>query len=319
MRRRALVAAAAVALVVAAIVYIAASRRGKPPRRRAMYGGRTPAVGRWPYVVSLKNGECTGFLIDPMHVVTAGHCPQDKVGTPGTRLSIGGMRSDEPADAHRVARVFKVGGGPGVSPRDWAILELERPSIKRPVLANGLQTTVSDAEIFGGDLWGAGFGEQPGRKNPPTTLMEASVKVKLARGQDAGMFQIALPGAPRGGCPGDSGAPLVLRRQGGADVVVGIETGAAGGGPECGPHTTLWTPVKPAMQAMKQAYAVNEARLQQCAFADRAANRCPATHPWDTGLQVQGKQCAATGQCAVDVFYKYVKLGQASGVPFKAA
>jgi hypothetical protein len=322
MRRDRVALAALVALAAAAVVWATSPRK---PRLRAMYGGKTPPVGRWPYIASIESGTCTGFLVTPLHVVTAMHCTKDKIGAAGSKVYVGGMRSDDRAEAHTVRRVVASGRGQFVSPSDWAVVELDVPSSRRPVRADGLQTTVTSAEMYGGTLWSAGFGQQPGRMNGAVTLMEAPVKVK--RTSD-GVLQSSTRSPTTGICGGDSGGPMVVRRPSG-DVAVGINTGSEAVGKDCKSQQSDWTLVRPAMLALRGSWALPDlqARLAKCALADRdpTTKACPATHPWDSGTENLGartpagyadKRCAATGQCATDLFALYAKQGLPAGVPF---
>jgi hypothetical protein len=294
----------------------------------AVRGGTVPNQGRYPWIASIvgsDGGYCTGFLIDPTHVMTAAHCVLGKIGVAGNRVSIGGMRSDEFAEVRKVTRVWKVGASKTRLPinqrfKDWAILELDSPSTKDPVRVNGFQVTVSDADIANNMLWTVGFGKQPGVQ-PPYPLMHASVYVKF----DSGALVSKNTLAPHGTCPGDSGGPLILARADG-DVVVGLTSGDEAG-KRCGDaQFSIWTPTRPVMEMFFRQQDV-VARVKACSYVNRGADKkCPASHPWYSGTWDQGlgtpagyagKHCAKNMRCAVEMYDLYMRGHSKVSTPHK--
>jgi secreted trypsin-like serine protease len=237
-------------LAVSCALFAGASPAG------AIVGGGPADPGEYPYVANVSIagvGGCTGSLIAPRWVVTAGHCgsvlgpagvptpialpPGAFTVTLGTTKTNGSSDSAGTAEEHSVAGVhvdpdYAATNGLG---SDVTLLELSEASKLDPVKI----AAPAEAGLWepGDDLTIAGFGTLEEGGDPPDRLHEAVVpRVSDAKCADAysdttpvvgNAFDPATAlcaGYDKGGtdtCQGDSGGPLLAPRSGGGFRLVG--------------------------------------------------------------------------------------------------
>jgi secreted trypsin-like serine protease len=201
------------------------------PSAHAVVGGNDASEGEYPYVAYItidKLFACTGTLVDPTHVVTAGHCSSitgavaaTPIGQPGQLIDVqlNSIRAHEgEGQAVGVSQVF-------VNPNyvflndvsyDVAVLEPDEP-VDLPAVK------VAGASEEG--LWApgtmatiAGFGVTEEGGDTPDVLQEAQVPIvsdaTAAAAYDSFENQTQIgAGFPQGGvdtCQGDSGGPLLV-------------------------------------------------------------------------------------------------------------
>jgi trypsin len=205
---------------------------------QAIVGGHDATPGAYPAVAEITFGQsflCTGTLIAPNWVLTAGHCGSvtgAAVASPAAwpapliDVRIGGQTSGSgekvPADRVVVEPDYMVNSG-----YDISLIHLSRNSTKAPVKVAG------DAE---GGLWSAGtletivgWGTTSEGGDTPDTLQEAQVPIATddycgGAYDDFDATTMICAGFPQGGvdtCQGDSGGPLFGRTGAGALKVVG--------------------------------------------------------------------------------------------------
>ena len=192
----------------------------------AVVGGTSAPAGKYTSVAKITFGGfgCTGTLIAPTWVLTAGHCGSitggSGVGTPAAwptaliSVKIGGRNAAEQVSAS-VRRAI-------VHPNyllsrgyDITLLELTAPSIKTPTKVAG----PSDRGLWdAGDLETiAGWGVTEEGGSAPSTLQEAQVPITTdaycadAYGSSFEAGTQVCAGYPEGGvdtCQGDSGGPM---------------------------------------------------------------------------------------------------------------
>lgn len=199
----------------------------------AQAGGRNAQQGRYPYIVLIKtaSGQCTGFLIDSMHVITAGHCvvdklrKEDRLRNPSeVKMRIGGYRYDgsdgEPRACAKIHSVFNRSS----DQNDWAILTLFTPSKKTPIKVDGWNAT---ADLSAGMwVWSVGFGRgyhmrmhRYLQENQLRLSLFSNTVIETRTNERTPGFQSTM----RRPCSGDSGGPLFVKgRTASEDVVIGI-------------------------------------------------------------------------------------------------
>jgi len=232
--RRILLAAAAIA---ASLVFATPSA--------AVVGGRDAAPGAYPAVAEIRFGSsflCTGTLIAPRWVLTAGHCSSitgAAVASPAAwppqliDVRIGSVtpRAGERARVRRVViqpnYLLNIG-------YDIALLELSTASRKTPARVVG---------AGGAALWApgtletiVGFGVTEEGGDLPDTLQEAQVPITTDAYcadayDDFDATTMVCAGFPEGGvdtCQGDSGGPMFGRDATGTLKVVGATSWGEG-------------------------------------------------------------------------------------------
>jgi secreted trypsin-like serine protease len=222
---------------VAAVVLCAAAPAG------AVVGGTPVPDGRLRYVANISiadAGNCSGTLIAPDWVVTAGHCGSltgaalpTPIGMPSLAIDVklASVRTDGTgAEDHKVTRVvvdsdYLVTNGDG---NDVTLLQLDRPSAVAPAHI----AAVGERHIWdpGKNATIAGFGlTSENAPQPPATMQRARVPIQsdadcasAVSSFDAKTMLCA--GYPQGGtdtCQGDSGGPLLAKALDGSLRVVG--------------------------------------------------------------------------------------------------
>jgi secreted trypsin-like serine protease len=230
-------------LLAAAAVSVACLAFASPSS--AVVGGRDAAPGAYPAVAEIRFGSsflCTGTLIAPTWVLTAGHCSSitgaavaSPAAWPAPLIDVR-IGSVTPGAGERapVRRVIVQPNYLVNSGYDIALLELSAPSTKTPAKVAGAGGT---------GLWApgtletiVGFGATSEGGDVADTLQEAQVPITTDAYcanaySDFDAVSMVCAGFPEGGvdtCQGDSGGPMFGRDASGTLKVVGATSWGEG-------------------------------------------------------------------------------------------
>jgi len=204
----------------------------------AIVGGSDAAAGEYPSVAEITFGKgflCTGTLIAPNYVLTAGHCGSitgaavaSPAAWPAALIDVR-IGSNKPGQGELVP-VSQATVSPdylATSGHDITVLKLSRNSTKTPTKVVG---------AGGAGIWSAGtleeivgFGTTSEGGDTPDTLQKAKVPITTdaycaSAYDDFDATSMVCAGYPQGGtdtCQGDSGGPMFGRDATGALKVVG--------------------------------------------------------------------------------------------------
>ena len=175
-----------------------------------------------------RNSACSGALIAPQWVITAGHCFRDvngvRVERPVARLTTATVgRTDLSSDDGYVATVVEVRQSPT---NDVALAKLDQPIADiKPIGLSTVTPTVGDVVRLTG--YGATTGINP---VPATRLQTGKFTVTSVDSKNFGMTGKA-PESNTSACLFDSGAPYFLESSQNGAMLVSVENN----GPTC-PH-----------------------------------------------------------------------------------
>jgi trypsin len=203
----------------------------------AIVGGHNASQDEYPSVakVTYSIWSCTGTLIAPNTVLTAGHCSSIDAGTVGTPVSwpaqlvnvkIGGTRAGE-GESRGVSKITAHANYLATSGYDISLLTLSSNSTKAPTKVSGSGETSLWAPSTLETIVGWGVTSEGG--SAPNVLQEAEVPITTDAycGGAYGDFNattMICAGYPQGGvdtCQGDSGGPMFGKLTDGTLRVVG--------------------------------------------------------------------------------------------------
>ncbi|MEO8687971.1 MAG: serine protease [Solirubrobacteraceae bacterium] len=204
----------------------------------AIVGGSDAAAGEYPSVAEISFGQsflCTGTLIAPNYVLTAGHCGSitgaavaSPAAWPAPLIDVR-IGSNQPGQGELVpvSQAIVEPDYLATTGHDITLLKLSRNSTRTPTHVVG---------TGGASLWApsaleeiVGFGTTSEGGDTPATLQKAKVPV-TTDAYCAGAYSdfeaatMLCAGYPQGGtdtCQGDSGGPMFGRDAAGAPKVVG--------------------------------------------------------------------------------------------------
>ena len=225
----------------------------------SIVGGSPAAIADFPSLAYIQAEEgpkdgfaCTGSVIAPRVVITAGHCVEDlETGrlTPVrdylVATGVANLREVGPGNIFKVTRAFTYSRfDPGATRGDAGILVLARPTTVPPLpLATAADTALlapgTPVPIAG---WGLEHGSDLAG---PATLRTTSIAIQTdgyCQRQVSRFYPFYSPALQfctadppsfdSGGCFGDSGGPAIAHRSDGTPVEIGV---ISAGGPACKP------------------------------------------------------------------------------------
>ncbi|WP_354699515.1 hypothetical protein DSM112329_05232 [Paraconexibacter sp. AEG42_29] len=213
---------------------------------QAIVGGKDTAPGAYPAVAFVKisgSFACTGTLVAPKVVVTAGHCGSltgsliaTPIGWPPSMIAVtlGAESPDGPGERATVSSVRIPPDYLATTGSDISLLILDKPAKTTPVRIAGRGGEGAWAPGVSETIVGYGLTKEDG--DIPDHLQEANVPIiadpDCAKSYPGTDFTTQIcAGFPQGGidsCQGDSGGPLFGRRADGSLVLVGATSNGDG-------------------------------------------------------------------------------------------
>ena len=213
----------------------------------SIVGGSTASIEELPWMAYVRyrgpaqGSACTGTVVAPRLVLTAGHCVVSEAGrllSPGNFTVVTGvadLRRAEPANESQVTQVLVAPGFSATNLRhDASLLVLAAPVAQPPIVLAG----AADSSLYaaGTQITIAGWGLTSGEaRRGPDVLRRATTALQRAAycarrvkpinpGYDSAA-QFCAASSPKfrsSSCQGDSGGPGIAMRADGTPVQVGI-------------------------------------------------------------------------------------------------
>lgn len=234
---------------------IAGSSGSNPPATASVVKGTTASIASFPWLAHINyegpvdDFECSGTVVAPRVIMTAGHCAVSEAGhvlDPSNYYVITGLADLKQVAASDVSYVSQVLVDPDFEPatvsHDAALLILSEP-VSAPAIP--LAEAGDEGLLAGGTgILIAGWGLTSGTSTvTPTVLREGETVIQDAAycnqkakkvtpfyESSSQLCAIAAPKFEVGACHGDSGGPGIAFDPGGAPVQVGI---ISLGAPDC--------------------------------------------------------------------------------------
>lgn len=246
--RRAGLAAALAAEIV--LLLFATMASGRPPAAQiSIIGGSAASIGAYPWMAFIESEEadgsvrqCTGTVVAPRIVLTAGHCVEDTetgVIAPAAAYAVATGTADlnalQPANVSRVSQAIVYPAfNPSILKNDAGILVLAKPTAA-PAIAlagNGDEARLragTPISIAGWGLTEPGAEEIPAELQAASTIIQSSTYCAKQVGKYYPFFSATTqlcavdpPSFSVATCHGDSGGPAIAQRSPGVMVEIGI-------------------------------------------------------------------------------------------------
>lgn len=232
------------------------SQAGTDPAHASIIGGHGASIAEFPSLAFLEGEDavsgfsCTGTVVAPRVILTAGHCVEDiEAGaiTPASSYAVAtGVANLAQVNRANISAVSEAVVFPGFNPSklqgDAGLLILTAP-VAAPALP---LASSSDSALLkaGTPLSIAGWGVTNAKaKEPPAQLQAGSTVIQspeYCRRQSSRYYPfyssarqfcaVDTPSHVVSGCFGDSGGPAIAQRSDGSAVEVGV---VSSGGPGC--------------------------------------------------------------------------------------
>jgi secreted trypsin-like serine protease len=246
----------ALTLVLAAL---APAGAGASTAQSSVIGGRSASIAELPSLAYIEGEDaitpysCTGTVVAPRVILTAGHCVEDiESGTiaPGSGFAVAtGIADLRQVSKANVSLVSQALVYPGFTPSklqgDAGLLILATPTVAPPIaLASapdaGLLATGTKLTIAGWGLTSPNAKEGSPVLKAGETIVQDSTDCKRQSRRYYPFYSPTLqlcaidrPSDKVSGCFGDSGGPAIATRADGTPVEVGV---VSTGGPGCNRH-----------------------------------------------------------------------------------
>jgi secreted trypsin-like serine protease len=247
-RRGTLALIVAVTLFVALVVAATATAASNPKATGSVIGGHNATIAQYPSLAYIEGVQatagyaCTGTVVAPRVILTAGHCVQDvessSIVEPGGIAVATGVSNLTKIPQADVSDVVQVLAYPNFDPTklqgDAGLLILAAPVAAPPLaMATGADVALYDP---GDELTIAGWGiDNRDTGHAPNQLQAATVPVEEAGRCKRGVRRfypffdpthqvctLDVPGLHVTACHGDSGGPAIATRSDGTPVEIGV-------------------------------------------------------------------------------------------------
>jgi secreted trypsin-like serine protease len=259
-RRRSTLGTAAIGLLAFVLAGAALpSVAGASGAKASIVGGHAASIAELPSLAYIQGEDaitpyaCTGAVVAPKLILTAGHCVEDiesgTIAPPSGFAVATGVANLNQVTKANVSFVSQALVFPGFKPSklqgDAGLLILTAPVLAPPIALAaapdaGLLNAGTPLTIAGWGLMSAKAKEAPAQLQSGATVIQDSALCQTQTQRYYPFYSPALqlcaidsPGDKVSGCFGDSGGPAIAARTDGTPVEVGI---VSTGGPGCNRH-----------------------------------------------------------------------------------